>query len=621
MDVLYLGESAKLKKNVMAMDEQPAGLVDPDSLGLSLENHGCLEFHTNSAGFWIPSQIKMTKVSSATCTEISNTISTYAKFVSIMSEEFGGDVSVPVGSSGVKASLGYKTTRARGIEQGLREGKYTVETQCSQRIYSLSADEYSYSQSFKTAVEKLTTTSGRSHELFINDWGTHVIKSATFGGRLRKSSSIDTTDCWKTSTVTVTDSVEAGFDADIAGVSGSARWSKEDSAEQSVSGTSISNAWTSIGGNPALVEGDFLCMQAWRASSPPVADMLDFTTEKIEDAVYKAAIANKESTTDAQLKSDAIGVAVTDYLKEATAADFDSDFSDTTVTPTRCELRSPLEDGGGGGGGGDGCFGRERVVACRLLDRGVSATAAHSACWGAAGSDTGGAAAAASLVPMSELVAGDLVVTEKGGAPHVDRVVVNQHREASAAGLTTLLSLDHAAGRLTLTPNHMVWLDGGFSPARAAVLGSVLSNGLTVTAITKHVGGIVNPIVAGGTILASDKAGGGPVLAATADEWTADVLLSAYPKYSPSCALAAAFPAAAQAYYDDALEPLFNAAVPTLATLKAAAPAPLVGLALVAGDAALATGLGIYTLGLKGATTIAAAAVLTAVTACRAARK
>ena len=222
---------------------------------------------------------------------------------------------------------------------------------------------------------------------------------------------------------------------------------------------------------------------------------------------------------------------------------------------------------------------------------------------------------------MSELVAGDLVVTEKGGVPHVDRVVVNQHRAASSAGSATLLMLVHAAGSLSVTPNHVVWLDGGFNPARAVAVGSVLSNGLTVTAITKHVGGIVNPIVAGGTILASDKAGGGPVLAATADGWTADVLLSAYPKYSPSCALAAAFPAAAQAYYDDVLEPLFNAAVPTLAKLKAAAPAPLVGLALVAGDATLAASLGVYTLGLKGAATIAAAAVLTAATARRAARK
>ena len=70
---------------------------------------------------------------------------------------------------------------------------------------------------------------------------------------------------------------------------------------------------------------------------------------------------------------------------------------------------------------------------------------------------------------------------------HIDLVVVNQHRKASAAGSATLLTLVHAAGSLTVTSNHVLWLDGGFLPARAAVVGSVLSNGLAITAITKHV--------------------------------------------------------------------------------------------------------------------------------------
>ena len=270
---------------------------------------------------------------------------------------------------------------------------------------------------------------------------------------------------------------------------------------------------------------------------------------------------------------------------------------------------------------GRGCFGRERTAACRLLDGGASAAAAHSACWGAAGSEAGGGAAvvAAELVLMLELVAGDLVLTEKGGVPSVDRVVVNQHREHTTRS-AALLTLVHAAGSLTLTPGHVVWLDGGFAPARSATVGSVLSNGVTITAITAHSGGIINPIVAGGTILASDKAGGAPVLAATADEWTANVLLSAYPKFSPSFALAALFPATVQAYYDDALETLYHAAVPTLRTLKLAAPAPLVGLATISVDAALVAGLGAYALGLNGAATLTAAAL--AVTAARrAARK
>ena len=93
-----------------------------------------------------------------------------------------------------------------------------------------------------------------------------------------------------------------------------------------------------------------------------------------------------------------------------------------------------------------------------------------------------------------------------------------------------------------------------------------------------------------------------------------------YPKFSPSFALAALFPATVQAYYDDALEPFFNAVVPTLRTLKVAAPAPLVGLALITGDAALVVGLGAYALGLNGAATLAAAALAVAA-ARRAARK
>eukprot|EP00964_Phaeocystis_antarctica_P139070 scaffold103780_cov60-Phaeocystis_antarctica.AAC.1 len=52
------------------------------------------------------------------------------------------------------------------------------------------------------------------------------------------------------------------------------------------------------------------------------------------------------------------------------------------------------------------------------------------------------------------LVAGDLVLTEKGGVPSVDRVVVNQHRQHTAC-TAELLTLVHAAGSLTLGPGHV----------------------------------------------------------------------------------------------------------------------------------------------------------------------
>lgn len=64
-----------------------------------------------------------------------------------------------------------------------------------------------------------------------------------------------------------------------------------------------------------------------------------------------------------------------------------------------------------------------------------------------------------------------------------------------------------------------------------------------------------------------------------------------------------------QAYYDHALEPLFNAAVPLLAELKEALPPPLTAVALVAGGALLAAGLCIFSLGLKGVVALTVVAV------------
>jgi len=219
----------------------------------------------------------------------------------------------------------------------------------------------------------------------------------------------------------------------------------------------------------------------------------------------------------------------------------------------------------------------------------------------------GAAGDAATRAPMSELAAGDTVLSDADTAA---RVVVNQHKiEDGKASL--LITLTHARGSLALTPDHVLELDGKFMPAREAHVGAALSNGAVIEAISHSRGGIINPITATGKILAA-AATGEPVVAATGNEWLADVMLSAYPKYTLSYTLAAAFPAAVQAYYDGALEPLFTAAVPHLTKIKAAAPAPLVGVILVAGDAALATGLAAYSLGLKGVATLAVIAVAAA---------
>merc|ERR1712100_235436 len=99
-----------------------------------------------------------------------------------------------------------------------------------------------------------------------------------------------------------------------------------------------------------------------------------------------------------------------------------------------------------------------------------------------------------------------------------------------------------------------------------------------------------------GTILAAGPQGV-PVVAATAPEWSADVLLSAYPKYTLSFNLAVLFPASVQVYYDSALEPFFSLAVPRLEHVKAVAPVPAVAAGLALGDALLASGFVVFALG------------------------
>merc|ERR1719230_1226956 len=179
------------------------------------------------------------------------------------------------------------------------------------------------------------------------------------------------------------------------------------------------------------------------------------------------------------------------------------------------------------------CFSRT-TTACRLLQP-ATAGDAFAACFGS------GLEAVAERVPMGALVAGDAVLADGAG---LTRVVVNQHAGVKAAA--PMLTLHFEGGSLSLTADHVLLLDGALSPARLAAVGSVLSSGRKVSAVTHGSQGVVNPITAAGTILAAGPSGE-PVVAATANEWLADVLLSAYPKYTPSFNLAVLFPASVQA--------------------------------------------------------------------------
>ena len=76
------------------------------------------------------------------------------------------------------------------------------------------------------------------------------------------------------------------------------------------------------------------------------------------------------------------------------------------------------------------------------------------------------------------------------------------------------------------------------------------------------------------------------------------VLLSAYPKYTLSFALAHLFPATAQAYYDALLEPLFNLALPRIQAPRGAKIGKsAAAMGLVLGDLLLAAGFAVFVLG------------------------
>jgi len=196
---------------------------------------------------------------------------------------------------------------------------------------------------------------------------------------------------------------------------------------------------------------------------------------------------------------------------------------------------------------------------------------------------------------MSELRAGDLVLDSKNS---VTRVVVNQHVHSDS--ISHILYIQHEGGHLSITPDHMLFVDGDLRPARTITNGASLS-GCKVHPVTSGRSGIINPITASGLILAASTSGQ-PILAATGSEWLADVMLSSYSQHTLSYALASAFPAIVQRFYDSVLEPVFNALVPTLTSIKALAPQSVVYATLISGNLILATAFGIYAMTISAAT-------------------
>ena len=226
------------------------------------------------------------------------------------------------------------------------------------------------------------------------------------------------------------------------------------------------------------------------------------------------------------------------------------------------------------------CFSASESFACRLTDGSVPPATALEHCFGHGASSSSSSYPPAERVAMGLLVAGDVVLPSPTAAT---RVLVNQHAAVSTRAL--MVEITHSTGSLALTPDHVLYVDGAWRPAREVRVGSVLEPGAaSVTKVRRAPHKIISPVTLDGKILASGPAGQ-PVLATVWPEWVATLLLDNPLPYPLPLSLAAAtsrlFPAGAQRFYDAHLEHFFAATSPGLEHLTAAVPAP-VALAVVA---------------------------------------
>jgi len=224
------------------------------------------------------------------------------------------------------------------------------------------------------------------------------------------------------------------------------------------------------------------------------------------------------------------------------------------------------------------CFARDTSLACTTLD-------------------------CTERVPMGELRAGDLVATSAG----LERLVLNQHVDDHE--LADLLRIQLSDGSaITVTPDHVIAVDGAFAPASTVAVGSTLSAGTTypwtplaVTKVSDTRGGVVNPVTPSGTILVADHAGGAPLLATTHPAWIAPLFLNAYTfPFIATRVVARLAPTSLQAYYT-AAEGAIATATPAIKSSVAScstAWSPAVVLAAVAADGLFVASFLLYTLAL-----------------------
>jgi len=180
---------------------------------------------------------------------------------------------------------------------------------------------------------------------------------------------------------------------------------------------------------------------------------------------------------------------------------------------------------------------------------------------------------------MVDLVSGDAVATSAG----IERVVLSQHREASLVAELVRIETSEGAA-ITVTSDHVLFIDGAFVPAARAAVGSTLSTGI-VSKLVRTSGLVVNPITPSGTILTADtSAPTRSLLAATHPEWIASFLLSSplFPAVATR-ALSHIAPVTTQAQYT-AAEPYLTHILPALKRAAHALPPPALAVGVVACD-------------------------------------
>ena len=175
-----------------------------------------------------------------------------------------------------------------------------------------------------------------------------------------------------------------------------------------------------------------------------------------------------------------------------------------------------------------------------------------------------------------------------------------------------VVKITHVNGELSLTPDHVLLVDGEWAAARTVKVGSSLS-GSIVTAVSQGFGGIINPVTTNGMIVAAGPTGK-PVVSSAYPEWIAEYMLNAsvFPlPVSFSSLLSYLFPATAQAYYDQHLESFFAGNQAHLRAWKRDLPNVLIAPIIFAVDLLCAAGFVLYALASpKALAALAAVAVV-----------